>query len=337
MPKAYVYRGSPEGRAVRHEAADTTEPLTSKQILVRITHSGICGTDEHYKTQDIVLGHEGVGIVECAGSSVKSLKRGDRVGWGYCHGSCMACSECARGQQLYCDSRQLYGSTNLDQGSLASHAVWEAEEFLFSIPASMSSAAAAPLMCAGAAVYSALNAVQVRWSDRVGVVGIGVLGHLAIQFAAKMGCHVVAYSHSPNKQADAVAFGAAEFQCLSSWDGKKMTGDPGPVDHLLLAVSQQPDWGKIIPLVRRGGTIVAMTVDPDELRVPYMELVMNAISIRGSLPAPPRLHQEMLQFAAFQRVLPTVQTFPFTEDGINEAMDKLRKGKIRYRAVVAQE
>lgn len=127
----------------------------------------------------------------------------------------MTCCECERGEQLYCSQRQLYGEMHLDQGSLASHAVWN-EAFLFLVPDSFPSAEAAPLMCAGAAVYSALNGARVRWSDRVGVLGVGGLGHLAIQFAAKMGCQVVALSHTRNKEADAVAFGASEFHCLSA-------------------------------------------------------------------------------------------------------------------------
>lgn len=167
-------------------------------------------------------------------------------------------------------------------------------------------------------------------------MGIGGLGHLAIQFAARMGCEVVAFSNSPNKQKDAMALGAAEFRCLSA-EGAEGKSSLQPVDYMLLAAAQQPDWKAIIPLVRRGGTIVAMTVDMGELRVPYMDLVMNGIAIRGSLPAPPRLQCEMLRFAAFHKILPTVQIFDFTEDGINEAMERLRQGKIRYCAVVARD
>ncbi|KAM3541305.1 putative formaldehyde dehydrogenase AdhA [Beauveria bassiana] len=329
MSEMFVFKGSPSGRVIKQARPITDHSLKDEQVLVRITHSGICGTDEHYKTEDMVLGHEGVGVVEAIGESVKRLSIGDRVGWGYCHGSCMACRECQKGQELYCSRRELYGATNLDQGSFASHAIWN-EAFLFLIPDSLSSAEAAPLMCAGAAVYSALSGAKIRWSDRVGILGVGGLGHLAIQFAAKMGCQVVAVSNTPNKEKDATAFGATEFVCLADADAALAT----PVDCLLLAGAKQPDWSKIIPLVRRGGLIVAMTVDPEDLRVPYMELVMNAISIQGSLPAPPALHREMLEFASLHSVLPMIETFPFTKDGIDEAMEKLRQGRMRYRAVV---
>jgi D-arabinose 1-dehydrogenase-like Zn-dependent alcohol dehydrogenase len=185
-------------------------------------------------------------------------------------------------------------------------------------------------MCAGAAVYSALHSGNIAWHSRVEVLGIGGLGHLAIQFAAKMGCEVIALSHSASKEEDARSLGASEFHTLSNID----TATFRPLDCLLLAGAAQPDWSQIVLLVRRGGSIMAMTVDMSEVKIPYMLLVMNAIAIKGSLPTPPRLHREMLAFAAFHKIRPVVQTFPFTEDGINDALELLRNGKIKYRAVV---
>ncbi|BEI87263.1 hypothetical protein CcaverHIS002_0706090 [Cutaneotrichosporon cavernicola] len=330
MSSITVFKGSASGKVVQHKATTILEPQ-GKQVLIEVTHSGICGTDEHYRKQDMVLGHEGVGIIRAVGPSVKTLKKGDRVGWGYCHGSCGSCRECDRGQQLYCDERQLYGSTNLDQGSFSTHAMWD-DEFVFGIPDAISSEEAAPLMCAGAAVYSGLKSGNIGWNSRVGILGFGGLGHLALQFAAKMGCEVVVLSHSSSKEKDARSLGASEFHTLSSIDSDKFK----PVDCLLLSGAQQPDWNKVVPLVRRGGSIMAMTVDMSELNVPYMLLVMNAIAIRGSLPTPPVLHREMLDFAAFHGIRPIVQSFPFTEEGINEALERLGKGEIRYRAVVAR-
>lgn len=256
---------------------------------------------------------------------------GDRVGWGYCHGSCRSCWACTKGEELDCDKRQLYGLTNLDQGSFASHAIWD-EDFLFSIPEVMTSAAAAPMMCAGAAVYSAIYRAGIRWSDRVGVYGLGGLGHMAVQFAAKMGCKVVVYSHSATKESEAYRLGATEFYDLSRAVGTDQP--PQAIDCLLLTGAQQPDWSRMIPLIRRGGTISAMTVDPTELRLPYMDLVMNAVQIQGSLPAPPRLHREMLEFAAQHGIAPIIETFSFDEEGINVAMERLRDGKMRYRGVI---
>ncbi|CCT72899.1 related to ADH7-NADP(H)-dependent alcohol dehydrogenase [Fusarium fujikuroi IMI 58289] len=319
MSSITVYRGTPSGR-VQQATVPRPGPPKAHQVTVRITHSGLCGTDEHYKCQDMVLGHEGVGIVD-----------GDRVGWGYCHGSCLNCEYCDQGQELYCEQRQFYSFDEFDQGSFATYATWN-EHFVFRIPDSIPSAEAAPLMCAGAAVYSALRSAQVQWYHRVGVLGLGGLGHLAVQYAAKMGCHVTVYSHSSGKEKAARKLGASDFQVM---------GESSPpsraVDCLLLTGAQQPDWSQALSLVRRGGVISAVTVVSSELRCPYGEILMNAIRIQGSLPAAPNLQREMLSFSALHGIKPVIETFPFTEKGINEAMEKLRQGKMRYRGVLAME
>ncbi|KAF5697069.1 NADP(H)-dependent alcohol dehydrogenase [Fusarium globosum] len=296
MSSITVYRGTPSGR-VQQATVPRPGPPKAHQVTVRITHSGLCGTDEHYKCQDMVLGHEGVGIVESIGISVVTLK------------VCLNCEYCDQGQELYCEQRQCYGFDQFDQGSFATYATWN-EHFVFRIPDSIPSTEAAPLMCAGAPVYSALRSAQVQWYHRVGVLGLGGLGHLAVQYAAKMGCHVTVYSHSSGKEKAARKLGASDFQ---------------------------PDWSQALLLVRRGGVITAVTVDSSELRCPYGEVLMNAIRSQGSLPAAPNVQREMLSFSALHGIRPVIETFPFTEGGINGAMEKLRQGKMRYRGVLAME
>ncbi|KAF5621074.1 ADH7-NADP(H)-dependent alcohol dehydrogenase [Fusarium tjaetaba] len=330
MSSITVYRGTASGR-VQESTVSWPDPTKAHQVTVRITHSGICGTDEHYKCQDmVVLGHEGVGIVESIGSSVVTLKVGDRVGWGYCHGSCLTCQYCDRGQELYCEKRQFYGFDDFDQGSFATYATWN-EHFLFRIQESIPSAEAAPL-CAGADVYSALRSAQVQWYHRVGVLGLGGLGHLAVQYASKMGCHVIVYSHSPGKEQAARNLGASDFQVLSD-----ASTSPRAVDCLLLTGAQQPEWSQALSLVRRGGVISAVTVDSSDLRCSYGKLLMNAIRIQGSLPAAPNVQREMLSFSVLHGMQLVIEAFPFTEGGINEAMEKLRQGEMRYRGVLVME
>ncbi|CAJ0552576.1 Ff.00g006540.m01.CDS01 [Fusarium sp. VM40] len=330
MPSITTYRGTSSGK-VQESTATWPGPPDAHKVTVRITHSGICGTDEHYKSQDMVLGHEGVGIVEAIGDSVVSVNIGDRVGWGYCHGSCLNCDSCDKGEELYCEKRELYGFCDLDQGSFATHATWH-EHFLFRIPETIPSAEAAPLMCAGAAVYSALRSAGVQWHHRVGVLGLGGLGHLAVQYAAKMGCHVTVYSHSSGKEAAARSLGASDFQVMGD------NSLPGrAVDCMLLTGAQQPDWSAVLPLVRRGGVISAVTVDSSELRCSYGEILMNALRIQGSLPAAPHVQREMLNFSALHKIKPIIETFPFNKEGIDEAMEKLRQGKMRYRGVLVRE
>jgi D-arabinose 1-dehydrogenase-like Zn-dependent alcohol dehydrogenase len=163
---------------------------------------------------------------------------GDRVGWGFEHDSCGHCPQCLTGRENYCADRHIYGSSNLDQGSLASHAVWR-ESFLFLIPESIESEDAAPLMCGGATVFNALNAHNVKAYHRVGILGVGGLGHLAIQFASKMGCEVVVFSTTSSKKTEALQFGAREFYTVADL-GK--TAAIRPVDHLLVTTNTLPDW-----------------------------------------------------------------------------------------------
>lgn len=145
----------------------------------------------------MVLGHEGVGVVEELGPDVQLLKKGDRVGWGYATDCCGHCLDCIRGQDIFCTRRALYGAQNLDQGSFASHGVWR-EAFLAPVPNGMSDVDAAPMQCAGATVFTALY--DAKATDTVGIMGVGGLGHLAIQFANKIGCRVVVISGSDRKR-----------------------------------------------------------------------------------------------------------------------------------------
>jgi len=183
MPiKFTVYRGSKDGI---QQAETERQDLKSDDVLVRITHSGVCGTDVHYQSADMALGHEGTGVVEATGPDAHLLKKGDRVGWGYEHDCCGHCKQCLTGWETMCRERKMYGYANLDQGSFGTHAVWR-EAFLFKVPDNMSNEDAGPLMCGGSTVFNALHVAQVRPTARVGIVGVGGLGHLAIQFAAKM-------------------------------------------------------------------------------------------------------------------------------------------------------
>ncbi|OGM48134.1 hypothetical protein ABOM_002865 [Aspergillus bombycis] len=326
MPEFTAFKGSPNGEVVecRVQHPDPKE----NEVLVQITHSGLCGTDEHYKCADIVLGHEGAGVVKAIGSKVTLLKIGDRVGWGYGHGSCRQCKYCLRGEELYCNERQIYGESNTNQGSFAEAAIWP-EDFLSKIPDEISNVEAAPLMCAGSAVFSPLRKFRVAPTERVGVIGVGGLGHLAIQFAAKMGCQVAVLSRTESKRAEAFALGASEFHVFS--DSPPVLE---PLDHLLVTSSKQPNWDAVFQIMAPGGTIYALTVDMHEMKVPYLPLVMKALRIQGSLPATRGSQREMLDFAARHCIQPIMMTFPLSKSGIEMAMETLREGRMRYRGVL---
>lgn len=234
MPTFTVFKGSKDGKIVKSQ---TTRPgLKDDEVYVKITVSGLCGTDEHHRHADMGLGHEGAGIVEEVGPNVKTLKKGDRVGWGYEHNSCGHCEWCLTGRETYCEERAMYGYANLDQGSFGSHAVWK-EAFLFKIPDGLTDREAAPLMCGGATVFNALKMYNIQPTDRVGVMGVGGLGHLAIQFASKMGCDVVVFSGTDSKKEEAIKLGASEFVATK---GKSELSIGRKLDALLVTTSALP-------------------------------------------------------------------------------------------------
>ncbi|CAK7235063.1 hypothetical protein SBRCBS47491_009162 [Sporothrix bragantina] len=326
MPSFTVYKGS-KGGIVK---STTTKPddLHGDQVIVRITASGLCGTDLHYQHADMVLGHEGVGVVEAIGPDVKVIKKGDRVGWGYQTDSCGLCIQCLRGHETYCSGRTLYGYGNTDQGSFASHGVWR-EAFLHKIPDNLSDEAAAPLQCGGATVFAALQGITA--AETVGIMGVGGLGHLAIQFAAKLGCRVVVLSGSNSKRDDATKLGAHKFIALKN-DEKLDEG--WALDRLLVTTSAQPEWEKILPMMSPTSTIYPLSVSSGNLEIPYMPLIAQGINIQGSLVAARAVHREMLTFASLHHIEPVIQTFPLNEEGITQSLERLSKGDVKYRGVL---
>ena len=328
MPSFTVFKGSKDGSIKKGQV--TKPELQGDQVLVRVTASGLCGTDLHYRTTDMALGHEGVGVVESAGPTVKNLKKGDRVGWGYNHDQCGACLECLEGRDTFCESRKFYGLADLDQGSMASHAVWR-EAFLFRIPDNISDEVAAPLLCGGATVFNAIYSNGVDSEQTVGVIGVGGLGHLAIQFAAHMGCHVVVFSGTDSKKEEAQKLGAKEFYATKGVEDLKTTHK---IDHLIVTTSFNPDWNLYLPVLAPRATIYPLTVSEGNFEIPQMPLILNGTRIQGTVVAPRSVVVKMLDFASRNDVKPIINKFPLTEKGISDAMETLDSGKMRYRGVL---
>ncbi|KAL2353384.1 chaperonin 10-like protein [Cryomyces antarcticus] len=323
-----VFKGSKDGSIV--ESKTSKPDLTGDQVLVKVSCSGLCGTDEHYRHADMVLGHEGMGVVEATGPAVRKLQKGDRVGWGYEHDSCGRCENCLKGNETYCPERQMYGYADFDQGSFASRAVWR-EAFLFEVPDALSDESAAPLMCGGATVFNALHMYNVLPTERVGIIGIGGLGHLAIQFAAKMGCDVVVFSGTDSKKEEALALGAKEFHATKGV--AELTGIK-PVNHLLVTTSSQPEWATYLPVLAAGATIYPLSVADGNFSIPYMPLISNGLRVQGSIVASRHVQNRMLAFAARHGIKPMVQKFPMTAQGITDGLQTLKDGNMRYRGVL---
>jgi len=333
MPTFTVFKGSEHDSKIRKTTVEKGE-LSGDQVFLKVTASGLCGTDAHYRDQNMGLGHEGAGVIEAIGPDVRHLKKGDRVGWGYQHDSCGLCEYCQTGRETYCSDRKMYGQSDLDQGSLASGAVWR-EAFLFKIPDGMTDEEAAPLMCGGATVFNALHMYDIPPTAHVGIIGVGGLGHLAIQFAAKMGCLVSVFSGTDSKKEEATKLGAKNFYATKG----KTELDIGSqkVDVLLVTTSSQPDWNLYLPCMNPDSTIFPLSVAEGDFSVPYMPLISNGIRVQGSIVAPRAIHKRMLEFAARNDIKPLINRFPMTEEGITQAFEALKDGKMRYRGVLLPE
>ncbi|KAF2095085.1 GroES-like protein [Rhizodiscina lignyota] len=313
-----------------HQTSMPNASLKPNQVRVKITHSGFCGTDHTYMPYGIALGHEGVGTVEEVGSSVTDLNVGDRVGGGYYRGSCGKCKYCTTGRESWCYTRDMYGESNTDNGTLSDHFIAE-ETYLYKIPDNMPSEEAAPLQCAGATVYKAL-VDHIRSGDRVGIQGIGGLGHLAIQFAAKLGATVVVLSTTRSKEQEAKDFGAHEFYLMD--EVEKLSA---PIDLLILTGSRFPDFERFFKkeILSRNATIVPISGDMNQMVLPMPSTLFNGYNISPSLVADRKTHRDMLNFAAVHQIHPVIEQFPLTVEGLTEAVKKMESGHLRYRAVLA--
>lgn len=331
----------------------TERVLGVREVLIKTSHSGLCYTDVHAKHRGCGLGHEGVGVVEEIGPAVTSLEIGDRVGWGWLHSSCGHCATCLSGYRQYCAEARGFAFSDLDQGAFGDYRIIDAE-FAYWIPETISSVDAGPFMCAGASVYEALDAAATKPSDRVGIVGIGGLGHMAVLFARAMGCGVSALFSSSRlptlqKIEDVFEMGADEVFSTAKEhertyfirDGRPSAGwsedgikQHSKIDVLLVTSNELPDWEMVLPLLGRRARIVLMSIQLEPLNMPYMPFILPGHQIIASTEASKRSHVDMLEFAARNKIKPFVEKFPMTEAGLQEAFARLENGQMRYRGVL---
>lgn len=336
----------------RYLAKKTERVLHSHEVLIKTTHSGLCFTDVHAKAHGCGLGHEGVGIVHEVGAGARHLLHvGDRVGWGWLHSSCGRCPVCLAGYRQYCAEARGFALSDVDQGAMGDYRVIDAA-FAYRLPEAVASVDAGPFMCAGASVYEALDAAGTRPSDRVGVVGIGGLGHMAVLFARAMGCGVTALFASrrrPDEQKiqDAFALGADDVRCIAEGheqtfgranDGQTSSSHSqtqgGKINVLLVTANELPDWNRVLPLLDRMARIVLMSIQSEPLTMPYMPFILPGHRLISSTEASKRNHIDMLEFVARNKIKPWVERFPMTGDGLQEAFHRLESGKMRYRGVL---
>ena len=323
-------------KAAKQPMAFTTVepgPLGTEEVEVAVEHCGLCHSDLSIFNDEFgisqfpaTLGHEVVGRVTAAGPSAKGVTVGQQVGVGWFSGSCMHCRQCLSGRQHLCPQAQL--TIVGHRGGFASHirCHWA---WAIPLPDGLDLADAGPLLCGGITVFSPLVA-HAKPVDRVGVIGIGGLGHMALKFAAAYGCDVTAFTSSESKFDEAKSFGARHV--VSSKDPAAIKKLGGSLDLLISTVSAPIDWNAMIGTVAPNGRlhVVGLMVEP--IPVSAFSLVLQQRAVSGSPTGSPVGIATMLDFAARHRIAPQTEHFPMSR--INEAFARLESGKARYRIVL---
>jgi uncharacterized zinc-type alcohol dehydrogenase-like protein len=335
-----------------YAAPSATEPLIPttierrdlgpKDVLIEIRYAGICHSDIHTVRGEWgkirypqVVGHEIVGVVAEVGSEVTLHQLGDRVGVGCMVNSCRECENCLSGDDNYClnGNTGTYASRDKDgtvtQGGYSTHIV-VVEDFVLKVPESIPYEAAAPLLCAGITTYSPLAHWNAGPGKKVAVVGMGGLGHMAVQIAHAMGAEVTVLSQSLSKQEDGLRLGADHYFATS--DSATFTELRNSFDLIINTVSAVIDMDAYLKLLRLNGTFVSVGAPPEPLPVKVFSLFNNRRSFAGSGIGSIRETQEMLDFCAEHGIASEVEVIAASE--INEAYERVLKSDVRYRFVI---
>jgi uncharacterized zinc-type alcohol dehydrogenase-like protein len=308
-------------------------PLGAEEVEVAVDNCGICHSDLSILNNEwgnskfpAVLGHEVVGHVVAVGSDVKGIHIGQKVGIGWTASSCMHCRQCLSGNQNFCSESvaTIIGHTGGFASRLRAHWAWT-----IPLPEKLSLADTGPLLCGGITVFNPL-AIYIKPTDRVGIVGIGGLGHMAVKFAAAFGCEVTAFTSSENKFQEAREFGA--HQVVSSRDSTVIQKLAGYFDLLLVTVNVPLDWPAFISALAPRGRLHFVGVVTEAIPVSIFQLLVAQRSLSSSPIGSPAAIATMLDFAARHQIAPKTEHFPMSQ--INEAFKHLEAGKARYRIVL---
>lgn len=336
-----------------YAATSPTSPLTPftferratgpHDVRIEIAYCGICHSDIHQvrnewsgSTYPMVPGHEIVGRVTAVGEHVKSFKIGDLAGVGCMVDSCRTCPSCARNLEQFCEkgAAYTYNGTEMDRktptfGGYSGTVVVD-EAFVLHISPKLDLAAAAPLLCAGITTYSPLRYWKTKRGDKVGVVGLGGLGHMAVKIAAAMGAEVTMLSTSASKEADARKLGATGFGLTS--DPSTFTRLRGHFDLIIDTISAPHDYNQYLGMVRLEGAMVLLGVPPAPTPVSATSLIFGRKTLSGSLIGGIKETQEMLDFCAEHGIVSEIELIPVQQ--VNEAYERMMKGDVRYRFVL---
>jgi uncharacterized zinc-type alcohol dehydrogenase-like protein len=314
-----------------------------KDILIEILYCGVCHSDIHQARGEwgnsvfpMVPGHEIVGKVAKVGSKVTNYKVGDIAGIGCFVDSCRACPSCGKGEEQYCQGHVsfTYNGTERDQktptyGGYSSQIVVD-ENYALKVSPKLDLKAVAPLLCAGITTYSPLRHWKVGPNSKIGILGLGGLGHMGVKFGKAFGAHVTVISTSKSKEADAKRLGADEF--LLSTDGDAVQKAAERFDLILDTVSAEHDLNSVLSMIKLDGTLVLVGVPPQAPAVHPFSLIPRRRSIAGSMIGGIRETQEMLDFCAEKGIVSDIELIPMNE--INNAYARMINNDVRYRFVI---
>jgi len=317
------------------------KPLEPHEIEVKVTHCSICHSDVHLLDQDWgpiefphIVGHEIIGTVAAIGSQVNGLTIGQRVGVGWQKGSCFQCEFCNFKHKEHLCDKIIETAASGNYGGFAESVVAD-YRFAYPIPNNIESEYAAPLLCAGQTVFTPLLKYGITKGHRVGIIGIGGLGHLAIKFASKMGAEVFAFSSSKDKEADVKKYGATSLILINDL---KEIHRLRKIDFILVTAGYSDvNWSHFINILSKDGTICfvasANSGEGTTVQSPLATIFAGAErQIAGCNTGSIQSTKEMLNFAAQHGIKPDIEKYPFSE--IDAAFEKTRSGKARYRTVL---
>ena len=339
--------------AAGYAARDAKTPLTpfaferrepgAHDVAIDILYCGVCHSDIHQARDEwsntiwpCVPGHEIVGRVTAVGGHTTKFQVGDIAGIGCMVGSCGHCEACRAGDEQYCENGFLatYNGPMQPDGSNTfggyTNRIVVDEKFVLRVPAGMDPKATAPLLCSAVTVFSPMKHYGVRTGDKVGIVGIGGLGHVAIKIAAALGAEVVAFTRTPAKVADARRFGATDV--VVSTDEEAMSAHAGSFDFILSTIPEPHDVNPYVKLLKRDSRITLVGVLAPLEAVDNSQLAFKRQSLGGSLIGSLAETQEILDFCAAHKIASEVELI--TIDRINEAFDNVVRGDVRYRYVI---
>lgn len=311
-------------------------PISHNDVELEVEHCGICHSDLSMLDNEwgiaefpIVPGHEVVGTISAVGAGVSHLQVGQQAGLGWHAGYCMTCTHCMNGDHNLCADAQ--GTIVNRHGGFADKVRAHAASAV-ALPSNIDVQSAGPLFCGGITVFNPLIQFGVKPTDHVAVIGIGGLGHIALQFLNAWGCHVTAFTSSEAKQSEALELGA--HQTINSRDPDEIKAAAGRFDLVLSTVNVKLDWNAYVESLKPKGRLhyVGATLEPLDLSV--FPLLMGQRSASSSPVGSPDSIARMLDFAARHDIKPVIESFQM--DQVNQAMDRLRSGQARYRIVLSR-